>query len=232
MMFLRRPGHCAWLLIHQRIDSFVPAESTQRDTELCGHMAMKVIYNPHYNMGLMGFEKIHPFDGKKFRRAWALLERGLGSDLARYHVDVDRPLSDDELLAIHTKQHLQMMRQPSALARAFEFREVALLPYSILDLGFLTPMRWACRGSVIAARQAVQHGFAINLGGGFHHAKPERAEGFCLFSDIALIVSQLQFVFLETRRRKLPTVMLLSGGYTDASHRLIATSVAWMCESF
>lgn len=316
---------------------------------------MKVIYNPHYNMGLMGLEKLHPFDGKKFQRAWALLERGLGSDLARYHVDVDRPLSDDELLAIHSIQHLQLMRQPSALAKAFEVREVALLPYSMLDLGFLTPMRWACRGSIIAARQALQNGFAINLGGGFHHAKPERAEGFCIFSDIALIVSQLradgtltddqrvayidldahlgngvahcflndprmfhfdmfnesiyptsdavamdrvdcpipvpigceglqylellrnqlpqfldsvtrtkdvglviynagtdvvanddlglmslternvlerdQFVFLETRRRNLPTVMLLSGGYTEASHRLIANSVTWMCSA-
>lgn len=46
------------------------------------------------------------------------------------------------------------------------------------------------------------------------------------------VLERDQFVFLETRRLNLPTVMLLSGGYTDASHRLIATSVAWMCEAF
>ena len=316
---------------------------------------MKVIYNPRYNMGLMGLEKFHPFDGKKFQRAWALLEKELGSELTRFHVDVDHPLSDAELLSVHTSQHLQMMQQPSELAKAFEVREVALLSYAMINLGFLTPMRWAGRGSIIAARQALQHDFAVNLGGGFHHAKPERAEGFCLFADIALIVADLrsdgtltndqrvayidldahlgngvahrflsdsrlfhfdmfnesiyptsdkvaiervdcpipvpigcegsqylellrsqlpgfldsvtqtkdvglviynagtdviagddlglmslterdvlerdQFVYQETRQRHLPTVMLLSGEYTEASHRLIANSVAWMCKA-
>jgi len=27
----------------------------------------------------------------------------------------------------------------------------------------------------------------VNLGGGFHHAKPDRGEGFCVYSDFALI---------------------------------------------
>ena len=31
---------------------------------------MKIIYNPNYNMGLFGLERLHRFDVKKFERAW------------------------------------------------------------------------------------------------------------------------------------------------------------------
>lgn len=153
---------------------------------------MSIIYNPHYNMGLFGLERLHPFDVKKFGRAWTLLKSELGPALKSWHVDVDRPVTDDELLAVHTREHLQRMREPSELAKAFEVPAVELIPYSVIEAGFLIPMRWAVRGSVIAARQALVDGVAINLGGGFHHAKPDKAEGFCLFSDIALTVAQLR----------------------------------------
>ena len=153
---------------------------------------MSIVYNPRYNMGLFGLEKLHPFDVKKFERAWKLLQAKLGTRLSAWHVDVDRPVTDEELLAVHTGEHLARMRDPAALAKAFEVPAIELVPVSMIETGFLTPMRWAVRGSVIAARQALQHGLAVNLGGGFHHAKPHRAEGFCLFSDIALIVAQLR----------------------------------------
>lgn len=153
---------------------------------------MSVVYSSHYNMGLYGLEKLHPFDTKKFQRAWDLLQREFGRKLPSLHVDVDRPITDEELLTVHTAEHLERMRDPKALAKAFEVPQVELLPIALLEHGFLTPMRWATRGSVIAARQALSRGCCINLGGGFHHAKPDRAEGFCLFSDIALMVSQLR----------------------------------------
>lgn len=153
---------------------------------------MSIVYSTHYNMGLFGLEKLHPFDTKKFARAWSLLQLELGSNLAGWHVEVDRPITDEELLAVHSADHLLRMRDPHALAKAFEVPAVSLLPLSLIDSGFLIPMRWATRGSLIAARQALCHGLSINLGGGFHHAKPDRAEGFCLFSDIALIVAQLR----------------------------------------
>jgi acetoin utilization deacetylase AcuC-like enzyme len=35
-------------------------------------------------------------------------------------------------------------------------------------------------------------GAAINLGGGFHHAGPDRAEGFCYINDLAVAIRVLQ----------------------------------------
>lgn len=153
---------------------------------------MTIVYSPHYNMGIWGLEKLHPFDTKKFARAWSLLQREMGDELKNRCLEADRAVTDDELLAIHTPEHIARMRDAHEIAKAFEVPEVNLLPFPLINAGFLTPMRWAMRGSVIAARHALKQGFAINLGGGFHHAKPDRAEGFCLFSDIALIVSQLR----------------------------------------
>jgi len=53
-------------------------------------------------------------------------------------------------------------------------------------------MRWATMGTVVAARECLGHGLAINLGGGFHHAKPDGGEGFCIYSDIALAIDALR----------------------------------------
>jgi len=153
---------------------------------------MSIVYSPHYNMGLPGLNRVHPFDLRKFARAWELLREEVGPSLAASHIEVDRPVTEEELLAVHTPTHMARLRDPHEIAKAFEVQAAALIPYEMLNRGFLEPMRWAVRGSVLAARQAMLHGVAINLGGGFHHAKPDRAEGFCLYSDIALMVAQLR----------------------------------------
>ena len=53
-------------------------------------------------------------------------------------------------------------------------------------------MRWAVAGSLIAAREALSTGIAVNLSGGYHHAKPDRGEGFCVFNDVAYLVHALR----------------------------------------
>lgn len=52
--------------------------------------------------------------------------------------------------------------------------------------------RGAVYGTVCAARAALEHGIAGNLAGGTHHAYPDRAEGYCLFNDIAVAIAVLR----------------------------------------
>src|SRR5258708_3631371 len=54
-------------------------------------------------------------------------------------------------------------------------------------------MRWAVARSLIAAREALTAGVAVNLSGGYHHAKPDHGEGFCVFNDIAYLIHCLRF---------------------------------------
>jgi len=42
------------------------------------------------------------------------------------------------------------------------------------------------QGTIEAAQFALQHGVALNIAGGTHHAYTNRGEGFCLLNDIAI----------------------------------------------
>ena len=69
---------------------------------------------------------------------------------------------------------------------------MARLPGWVIDWLILRPMRWAVGGTVVAAKQALLHGLAINLGGGYHHASPDHGHGFCAYADVAIAVDSLQ----------------------------------------
>ncbi|MCR9200403.1 MAG: histone deacetylase [Planctomycetaceae bacterium] len=148
----------------------------------------KVVYSPKYNIGFFGLERLHPFDSRKYARAWKMLREEFGGQLTAMHVKTDRDATPQELSWIHTQDYLRVLRVPKYLARALEVRQVGLLPHWLIDRQVLRPMRWATRGTVLAAEAAFSEGFAVNLGGGYHHAKRDRGEGFCIYSDIGLCV--------------------------------------------
>jgi histone deacetylase 11 len=155
-------------------------------------LLVRVVYHPRYNISLFGLERLHPFDSRKYGRAWAVLQEQLGSGLAKYHVPVDRPVSDEELLMVHSAGYLSRLRSAKVIAQTLEMPLFQFSPAWLLRWRVLTPMRWATRGSVLAARAALETGVAVNLSGGYHHAKPTQGEGFCVFSDAALMVRQLR----------------------------------------
>ena len=47
-------------------------------------------------------------------------------------------------------------------------------------------------GTILAGRLALEGGWAMHLGGGFHHAFADKAEGFCYINDLAVGVRALQ----------------------------------------
>jgi histone deacetylase 11 len=153
---------------------------------------MHIVYSPRYNITLGGIEKFHPFDASKYGRAWALLKQEFGPALKRYHREVDNPATDEELSLVHSQTYLASLRSSAVLARALELPFVRFVPAWLLHQRIVKPMRWAVRGSVMAGKAALETGLAINLSGGYHHAKPGAGEGFCLFADAALIVRQLR----------------------------------------
>lgn len=51
--------------------------------------------------------------------------------------------------------------------------------------------RLVCGGTWLAARLALQHGFAANAAGGSHHALPSGGAGYCVFNDLAVAGARL-----------------------------------------
>lgn len=152
-----------------------------------------LVYSRHYNIGLFGLERLHPFDSRKYGRAYRRLRKRLGSrEVKRVSVSPAGPVSRKELLLVHQPQHLDRLSDSRYVAAALELPAVGRMPGWAVDRLVLRPMRWATAGTVLAARLALQHRFAVNLGGGFHHAKPNSGEGFCVYADIPLAVATLR----------------------------------------
>jgi histone deacetylase 11 len=151
-----------------------------------------VVYSRHYNIGFFGLERLHPFDSKKYGRAWRCLRRHFGSSLSSRSFRPRRPISRDEMLTVHSAAYLKQLKASKYVAGALELPPVRHLPAWVIDRQVLRPMRWATMGTVIAAKKAIEEGFAVNLGGGFHHAKPASGEGFCIYSDIAIAIKLLR----------------------------------------
>lgn len=98
------------------------------------------------------------------------------------------PLSREQLLLVHTPAYLDEISQPEALAKL-----LLLDPSHPWDERLLEPFVCAAAGTVAAARMARGEGIVTaNLGGGFHHAQADKAEGFCAIADVAIAIRLLQ----------------------------------------
>jgi histone deacetylase 11 len=152
----------------------------------------RVVYHRRYNIGFYGLERLHPFDSRKYGRAWRMLRHRFGSRLRALRVRPKRAASADELRLVHTQAYLDQLGDARYVADALELPVLRRLPGWMIDWHVLRPMRWATMGTILAARESLRHGLAINLGGGFHHARPAGGEGFCIYSDIGIAVASLR----------------------------------------
>lgn len=54
-------------------------------------------------------------------------------------------------------------------------------------------------GTVLSAKLAKERGWAINIGGGFHHCSANEGGGFCAYADISLAI-EFAFARLAVER--------------------------------
>jgi len=152
----------------------------------------RLIFSPHYDIRLFGLERLHRFDGRKYGRAWRLLRQRFGNRLDRCWIQPDREVLETELRVVHDPGYLNSLRHSEAIAQALELPILRYVPAWLVDRRILRPMRWAAYGTLTAGRAALSCGLAVNLSGGYHHAKRQRGEGFCVYNDIALAISELR----------------------------------------
>lgn len=150
-------------------------------------------------MGFPGLQFLHPFDSYRARRVRQELSRRLGFKL--HHRDQElpgislrspaAPVRDHQLEIVHSPEYLQSLKHSWVIAQAIEVPPFALTPRAFLEWSIVNPMRWAVTGTLLGAREALRTGLAFSLTGGFHHAKPDVGEGFCIFSDIGYCIRTL-----------------------------------------
>lgn len=149
-----------------------------------------VVYDKGYTLRIFGLEKLHPFDiGKYDKIAKALTRDGLMVDANTYSPEA---LTEDDLLLVHSEAYLESLKKPSKVAEYLEAPVVGMVPAFLLEKRVVKPFVLASGGTLKAARLALEYGVAINLGGGYHHTKPEQGEGFCLIADVPIAIRRLQ----------------------------------------
>ncbi|XP_063236332.1 histone deacetylase 11 [Bacillus rossius redtenbacheri] len=147
---------------------------------------LPIVYRDEYNVHFLGLEKLHPFDAAKWGHIFQYLkEAGVIDETA---VVKPNEASDEDLSVVHTRQYLDSLKWSWNVAAIAEIPPLAVVPNFLVQSSYLRPMRFQTGGSVLAGKLAVEWGWAVNLGGGFHHCSAGRGQGFCPYADITLLV--------------------------------------------
>ena len=149
-----------------------------------------IVYSTHYDINLVGLERLHPFDIRKYAKIYLQLQTD--GYLRPEDVFVPEPLTEEQILLVHTDDFLDSLQDSQRVAQYLEAGFVELCPSGLVDATVLKSFRWASGGTILAARQALNCGIAVNIGGGYHHAKPDAGEGFCVYNDLAIAIRSLQ----------------------------------------
>ncbi len=121
----------------------------------------------------------HPFPKYKYAGVAEALQNEL-------NVQPAPAIAWETLALAHARDYLQKLRS-EGLSRQ-ESHKVGL-PWS---QSLLTRALHAAGGTLAATLDALQTGLGLNLAGGTHHAYPGRAEGYCLFNDVAVAIAYLR----------------------------------------
>ena len=101
------------------------------------------------------------------------------------HLFAPTPCPDEVILWTHDAQYLH------------DLHALALSPQHIRRIGFPLSAQLVQReliitqGTISCCHYALQHGIAMNVAGGTHHAFANRGEGFCLLNDLAVAANYL-----------------------------------------
>ncbi|MEB2775797.1 histone deacetylase [Algoriphagus sp. D3-2-R+10] len=141
---------------------------------------LKIAFSPIYKHPL---PKGHRFPMEKYELLpGQLLHEGIVKEENLFE---PKPLDEKWILNTHTEEYYGRLKN------------LALSKSEVRATGFPLSMDLVEReitilnGSVQAAEYALEHGIAMNIAGGTHHAYADRGEGFCLLNDIAVAANYL-----------------------------------------
>jgi acetoin utilization deacetylase AcuC-like enzyme len=143
-------------------------------------------YDPRYRLPLASIEVAVGMEPRRADFAtWWLRECGVLTDRS---FRKPHRSSYENLARVHSPELLESLGRPEEVARIF-----SVDPSDVPVDEVMTTIRLACGGTLAAARESLRtRAPALNLLGGFHHAGPAVAGGFCPVNDVAVAVATLR----------------------------------------
>lgn len=152
---------------------------------------LPIIFHPLYDITFGGLERLHPFDTKKYGKIAACLKEKL--DLSNDQFYTPESISTNDLLIVHEQKYLDSLNSSFKLGLIADMPFLAVLPRSVAQKALLEPVKLASGGTILGAQLALTYGWAINLSGGYHHAKSAEPVigGFCILNDICVAAKKI-----------------------------------------
>jgi len=146
----------------------------------------RVVFSADYIYGLPSVGDHQAFDVMKYKK---IRDRLLNEKkLKRRHILRPDLCTTEDLLRVHTESYLHDIQDASYLTGILRLDEVNPFYNSILEY-----LLAVTGGTLLATEFAIRNGAAVfNLGGGYHHAHPDRAEGFCVINDVAIAIEKFR----------------------------------------
>ncbi len=140
---------------------------------------MRLIYSSRYEVDIGP----HVFPTYKYR---LIKEKLIKEKIAKEEDFYEpEPVSFEELEIVHTKEYLEDLKNMRWTRRTM-FSELPMNK-EVIDFYLL-----GAKGTLLACIDALEKGLGIHVGGGWHHAFPDRAEGFCYVNDLAFAIKKLK----------------------------------------
>jgi acetoin utilization deacetylase AcuC-like enzyme len=132
---------------------------------------MKFVFSPEYRADI----GTHVFPTEKYHGVYdKLKEQGI---ITGKNVSAPEKPAAQDLLKIITPEYLDDLLNQHISART--------LPSEMpVNKAIINAQILCCGGSYLAAKIAVQDKACYHIGGGFHHAFRDHAEGFCYLNDV------------------------------------------------
>jgi len=143
-------------------------------------------YDPRYRLPLSGLEGSTGMEPRRADfAAWWLAASGA---VSQQRVRAPSRISIDDLARVHSPRLLESLGRPEVLGGMFGVDPGELAADELLD-----SLRLACGGTLDATRDTLRtREPALNLLGGFHHAGPDAAGGFCPVDDVAVAIAAVR----------------------------------------
>lgn len=139
------------------------------------------------------FKNDHPFNQMRLKLTTELLV-DLNA-LHNHHLIQPRLASDEEIALIHSYDYIQAMHHAShGILSDVEARKYGLDGEDTMQFKHMHQHSARIVGGALNLADAIMTNKVTNgchLGGGLHHALPGRANGFCVYNDVAITIAHL-----------------------------------------